>query len=252
MKLSLNNEAESVGISVSRCSSAARISVSQQGFRGDEGMAVTRVMWLVGGVKVKKRTSEWRMKAGGVKGGGGWFFDGSWCGHQSALELFYQLLTARETSGSAATVPSESERRLRACIWKRVYAFEKASRLTLPSACHRTRTSVSLFHGAVMLVSESESNCEADTRPNCRPVFLCVHAYLHTMAPSQLSRVLDIRVGVPLSGGSLFPLSLCVFHLLLLHGPALQHMAPDKYHETGLQPVELSMPTLTLPGYSLL
>lgn len=251
MKLSLNNEAESVGISVSRCSSAARISVSQQGFRGDEGMAVTRVMWLVGGVKVKKRTSEWRMKAGGVKGGGGWFFDGSWCGHQSALELFYQLLTARETSGSAATVPSESERRLRACIWKRVYAFEKASRLTLPSACHRTRTSVSLFHGAVMLVSESESNCEADTRPNCRPVFLCVHAYLHTMEPSQPFMSLGYPSRCPSEWWLIISsLSLCVFHLLLLHGPALQHMAPDKYHETGLQPVELSITPSSKRGFS--
>lgn len=89
-------------------------------------------MWLflsppvVGGVKVKDRTSEWRMKVGGVKGGGRWFFDGSWCGHQSALKPFYQLLTARGTSGRRATVPSEGERRLWACIWQHVYAFEKS------------------------------------------------------------------------------------------------------------------------------
>lgn len=65
---------------------------------------------------MKKETGELRTKAGGLKDGGGLFFGGSFCGHKSALKLVYQLLTARGTSGSAATVPSESERMLRACI----------------------------------------------------------------------------------------------------------------------------------------
>lgn len=80
----------------------------------------------------------------------GWTWEEWWGlldgrGHQSALKLFCRLLT-RGASGSAATVPSDSERRhmkARLCIWNGQSGF------TRPSPCNRTKTSVHLFHDAV-------------------------------------------------------------------------------------------------------
>lgn len=131
----------------------------------------------VGGVKVKKRTSERRMKAGGVWGGGGWFFDGSCRGRQSALTLFHQLLTARGTSGSAATVPSERDRRLRGCIRKHVYAL-----LLAPKPEHQCISFLLQLYCISIRVWIKLRGCHASKLQASLPICACL--FTHNRAES--------------------------------------------------------------------
>lgn len=89
-------------------------------------------------------------------------------------------MTARGPSGSAATAPSERGRRLRWCKSTFMHLGRpKSHRSSFFSHPHQIGSASLSWCSYTALASEAESNCEADVHPNCRPVFLCAHGYLH-------------------------------------------------------------------------